>query len=57
MYPRPAVEIELLRVLAERQGVSPDDADLEAVRAFLETLLPALERLEERIPPELAPVP
>lgn len=57
MYPRPAVEIELLRVLAERQGVSPDDADLEAVRAFLETLLPALERLEERIPPELVPVP
>jgi hypothetical protein len=37
--------------------VSPDDADLEAVRAFLETLLPALERLEERIPPELVPVP
>jgi hypothetical protein len=57
VYPRPAVEIELLRVLAERQGVSPDDADLEAVRAFLETLLPALERLEERIPPELVPVP
>jgi hypothetical protein len=57
VYPRPAVEIELLRVLAERQGVSPDDADLEAVRAFLETLLPALERLEERIPPELVPGP
>jgi hypothetical protein len=57
VYPRPAVEIELLRVLAERQGVSPDDADLEAVCAFLETLLPALERLEERIPPELLPVP
>ena len=56
MYPRPGVEIELLRVLAERQGVSPGDADLEAVRAFLETLLPALERLEERIPPELVPV-
>ena len=55
MYPRPAAEIEHLRALAERQGVSPDDADLEAVRAFLETLLPALERLEERIPPEFLP--
>ena len=57
MYPRPAAEIEHLRALAERQGVSPDDADLEAVRAFLETLLPALERLEERIPPEFLPAP
>jgi len=48
-------ELELLRSLCERQGVSPEDADLEAVHAFLAALLPALEKLERRIPDELAP--
>jgi hypothetical protein len=37
--------------------VSPEDADLEAVMAFLETLLPALAQLELRIPPEMIPAP
>jgi hypothetical protein len=57
VYPRPAAEIELLRALAERQGVSPDDADLEAVAVFLEALLPALAQLEHRIPPDTLPAP
>jgi hypothetical protein len=47
--------LALLRELAARQGVSPDDADLEAVRGFLDAILPALAELEERIPPETPP--
>ncbi len=40
-----------LRQIAERQGVSPTDEDLEAVRAFLDILLPAFEELERLVPP------
>jgi hypothetical protein len=47
--------IAFLRALAERQGVEPTDEDLEAVVGFLETILPALEELEESLPPEAAP--
>jgi hypothetical protein len=57
VYPGAAAEIELLRALAERQGVLPEDADLEAVAAFLQALLPALAQLEQRIPPETLPAP
>jgi hypothetical protein len=57
VYPGAAAEIELLKALAERQGVSPEEVDLEAVAAFLETLLPALVQLEQRIPPETLPAP
>jgi hypothetical protein len=40
-----------LRQMAEGQGVSPTDEDLEAVRAFLDILLPAFEELERLVPP------
>jgi hypothetical protein len=39
-----------LRRIAESQGVSPTDEDLEAVRAFLAVLLPAFEELERLVP-------
>jgi hypothetical protein len=44
--------VELLREQAALQGVSPTDADLEAVLDFLTRILPALEQIEERVPPE-----
>ena len=50
MYSPPPSEIELLRAICERQGVSPEDADLEAVQVFLDAILPALAELERRIP-------
>jgi hypothetical protein len=52
--PNPA-ELELLRSICERQGVSPEDADLEAVRGFLDAILPALAELEPRIPVAILP--
>lgn len=54
MRPESSV-LEPLRELLLRQGVSPDDADLEAVRGFLDAILPALEELERRIPPGTTP--
>jgi hypothetical protein len=47
--------MEHLRARAVAQGVFPEDEDLEAVLAFLERLLPALDELEERLPPETTP--
>jgi hypothetical protein len=44
--------LPFLRAIAARQGIEPTDADLEAVRGFLETILPALRELEELLPPE-----
>ncbi len=44
-----------LRTLLEAQGVTPTDADLEAVRAFLDVLLPAFEELERLVPPGTVP--
>jgi hypothetical protein len=44
-----------LRTLVEAQGVTPTDRDLEAVRAFLEVLVPAWEELEGLIPPDTPP--
>jgi hypothetical protein len=49
--------LDLLRALCARQGVTPEDADLEAVQGFLRLILPALERLELRIPDETTPAP
>jgi hypothetical protein len=47
--------IPFLRALAERQGVEPTDEDLEAVVGFLETIMPALEELEELLPADAVP--
>jgi hypothetical protein len=44
--------VERLRELAELQGVSPSDDDLEAVLDFVNRLLPALAELERRLPVE-----
>jgi hypothetical protein len=44
-----------LRMLSEAQGVTPSDEDLEAVRAFLEVVLPAFDEMERMIPPGAAP--
>jgi hypothetical protein len=47
--------ISFLRALAERQGVEPTDEDLEAVVGFLETIMPALEELEQLLPADATP--
>lgn len=47
--------VDLLRQLAARQGVFPTDEDLEAVLPFLEAIVPALEELDDMIPPDAAP--
>ena len=47
--------VERLRELAAAQGVSPSDDDLEAVLDFLTRILPALEDVERRLPPETRP--
>ena len=44
--------VDRLRERAEEQGVSPSDDDLEAARDFVDRVLPALEDLERRLPPE-----
>lgn len=46
----PPTPAELRRV-AETQGMSPTDEDIEAVRAFLAVLLPAFEELDRLVPP------
>jgi hypothetical protein len=57
VYPHDSVDLELLRSLCERQGVTPTDEDLEAVAGFLRAILPALEELERLIPGDIATVP
>ena len=47
--------VATLRALALRQGVTPSDADLEAVQAFLATVLVRLSELEAALPPETPP--
>jgi hypothetical protein len=47
--------VDLLRRLAEDQGVSPSDEDLQAVLGFLTRILPALAELEQQLPPETRP--
>jgi hypothetical protein len=45
-------ELQLLRSLCEREGISPDDDDLRGVQGFLQAILPALEDLENRLADE-----
>ena len=47
--------VEELRAQAAVMGVTPSDADLEAVLGFLTRILPALEEIERELPPEIAP--
>ena len=49
MYPPPPADPELLRAICVRQGVTPEDADLEAVRGFLDAILPALAEVERAL--------
>ena len=42
--------IDLLRVIAAQHGVYPEDADLQAVLAFLAVILPGLADIEQRLP-------
>jgi len=46
----PLPQLEELRQVAARHGVTPTDEDLEAVRGFLEVLLPAFAELERLVP-------
>jgi hypothetical protein len=50
-----SISVESLRRLAEDQGVSPSEEDLQAVLGFLMRILPALEQLEKQLPPETRP--
>ena len=47
--------VEVLRELAALQGVTPTEADLEAVLGFLRVLLPKLGELERLVPAETEP--
>jgi hypothetical protein len=47
--------VERLREIAALQGVSPTEEDLEGVLGFLTRILPALEAIEQRLPPETPP--
>jgi len=53
VYSSDPSDLDLLRALCERQGVTPEDEDLEAVQGFLRAILPALEELERRIPDDV----
>jgi hypothetical protein len=44
--------IERLREVAEAQGVSPTNEDLEAMLDFVGRIVPALEEIERQLPPE-----
>ena len=57
MYSDDSVDLDFLRALCERQGVTPSDDDLVAVQGFLRAVLPALEELERLVPDDVAPVP
>jgi len=47
--------VERLRELAASQGVSPTDEDMDSVLDFLTRIMPALEEIEQRLPPETRP--
>jgi len=51
----PLPQLEELRQVAARHGVTPTDEDLEAVRGFLSVLLPAFAELERLVPPGTPP--
>ena len=53
--PSESNSVERLREQAALQGISPTDEDLAGVLDFLTRILPALEQLEERLPPETPP--
>ena len=57
MYSPDPSDLDLLRALCERQGVTPEEVDLEAVQGFLRAILPALEELERLVPDDIAPLP
>jgi len=57
LYSPPPSQIELLRAICERQGVFPEDADLEAVQGFLDAILPALAELERLLAEASVPPP
>lgn len=48
----PTPSLDFLRTAAAQQGVFPEDEDLAGVLGFLEVVLPRLEELEQRLPPE-----
>jgi hypothetical protein len=50
--PSESSSLDFLRELAVRQGIQPEDADLEGVRGFLDTILPAVAELELLVPKE-----
>jgi hypothetical protein len=50
-----SISVESLRRLAEDQGVSPSEEDLQAVLGFLTRILPALDQLEKQLPLETRP--
>jgi hypothetical protein len=47
--------IDQLRDAAAQEGVHPDDADLEAVQAFLRVLVPQFRALERLVPADTVP--
>jgi len=53
VYSDDSGELDLLRALCERQGVTPEDEDLNAVQGFLRAILPALEELERLVPDDV----
>ena len=53
--PSESNSVERLREIAALQGVSPTDEDLEGVLDFLTRILPPLESIEQRLPPEIKP--
>jgi len=53
--PSESSSVERLGEIADLQGVSPTDDDLEGVLDFLTRILPALEAIEGRLPPETPP--
>ena len=53
--PNDPSSVDRLREQAALQGVSPTDEDLEGVLDFLTRILPALEAIERRLPPETGP--
>jgi hypothetical protein len=46
--------VSQVRELAALQGISPTDDDIAGILDFLTRILPALEEIERRLPPETA---